>query len=135
MASFLSPLLADTQDRLILTNQRHQQVLADLLEPAFDSESRRRGLLGRDDLRERTAVIIAPCSSIHTFFMRFSIDVIFAARDGRIVKVCHGLRPWRLAVAWGAFAAIEMRAGSLATTDSRPGDYLRVAPVDAAITT
>jgi uncharacterized membrane protein (UPF0127 family) len=50
-------------------------------------------------------MVLAPCNSIHTFFMRFPIDVVFAARDGRVVKLRHAMPTGRLAFSWKAFAA------------------------------
>ena len=74
-------------------------------------------------------MVIAPTSAIHTFFMKFPIDVAFVARDGRVVKICAGLRTWRLAAAWRGYAAIEMAAGSFSQTGTRPGDLVRVTAV------
>jgi uncharacterized protein len=58
--------------------------------------------------------------------MRFPIDVAFVRRDGRIVKTVAGLRAWRLAASFQAFAAIELPAGTLASTGTRAGDDLRL---------
>ena len=44
---------------------------------------RRKGLLGRSGLEPASALIIAPCFSIHTMFMRFDIDAVFVDEDGR----------------------------------------------------
>jgi uncharacterized membrane protein (UPF0127 family) len=63
---------------------------------------------------------------VHTFGMRFSIDVIFAARDGRVMKIARDVSPRRLAVAWGAFAAIEMAAGEAARRDVAVGDIVEI---------
>jgi len=71
-------------------------------------------------------MIIAPTNAIHTFFMRFQIDVAFVTRDGRVLKIRHALRPWRMAAAWGAFAVIELSAGGLARADTQVGDRLIV---------
>src|SRR5436305_8787848 len=87
------------------------QILASHVELAINSESRRRGLLGRDRLDEGAALIIAPCSSIHTFFMRFAIDVIFADRDGLVLKTYADVGPRRIALRLGAFAVVELSAG------------------------
>ena len=64
-----------------------------MLETAFDSGTRRRGLLGRDDLAAGTAMVLAPCNAVHTCRMRFPIDVVFAARDGRVTRSCGGWPP------------------------------------------
>jgi uncharacterized membrane protein (UPF0127 family) len=111
---------------------RNGLILADHVEPAFDSPSRRRGLLGRKNLNKDAALIVAPCSAIHTLFIRFIIDVVFAARDGRVLKMYLALRPWRIGLAVGAFAAIELPAGTLSRCDVRLGDRLQVAPPQPA---
>jgi uncharacterized protein len=72
------------------------------------------------------ALAIAPCNAVHTFGMRFPIDVIYARRDGRVVAIRPRVRPYRVSAAWGAFAAIELPAGVLARTPLRVGDRLEV---------
>ena len=126
MGSFLSPLLDRPTGSWILRNVRTGRAVATTIEPAFDSESRRRGLLGRDGIDAGAALIIAPCSSIHMFFMRFAIDVVFADRGGRVVKACRNVRPWRVAVAWGAHAAIELPTGAIAASEIKFGDCLEL---------
>ena len=99
MAHFLTPLFAAPADTCPLVNERLGVALAARVSGAFDSRSRRRGVLGRDAMVSGTALAIAPCSAIHTFFMRFPIDVIFAYRDGVVLKVCRNVRRWRVAFA------------------------------------
>ncbi len=130
MASLLTPLL-DRPGAYLLRNTRTGTIVARHLEIAGDSASRRRGLLGRDGLDEGHALVIAPCNSIHMFFMRFAIDVLFVARDGRVVKCAHDVRPWRISIAWRAYAAIECPAGTLKRTDTRPGDLVTLEEVAA----
>lgn len=101
-------------------------MLATSVELAGDSRARKRGLLDRDHLPGDTALVIAPCSAVHTFGMRFSIDVIFAARDGRVLKIARDLEPRRFSAAWRAFAAIEMAAGEASRHGVNVGDYIAV---------
>lgn len=54
------------------------------------------GLMGKVNVPENEAVVFPKCNSIHTFFMRIPIDIIFVSRTGVVVKVCPELRPWRL---------------------------------------
>jgi uncharacterized membrane protein (UPF0127 family) len=110
----------------MLWNERSGRPLATHLEGAFDSGSRRRGLLGRDGLAEGAALIIAPCQAIHTFRMRFPIDVVFADRQGLVVGVRSNVGARRLAGAWRAFATIELPAGAARDADMRVGDRLVV---------
>ena len=126
MKSFLTPLLRADGPSLALTNTRHHRVVARTLLTAFDSKSRRTGLLKHDSLPEGSALIIAPCQAIHTFSMRFSIDVAFVSRDGVVLKVRHAVPPRRIAVSWRAFAVIELPVGALETSDTKPGDRLNV---------
>lgn len=125
--SFLAPLLsAGAREALALRNARTGAVLATTLEAALDSRSRRRGLLGRESLEPGHALLIAPCAAIHTFAMRFAIDVVFLRRDGRVRRVCRGVRPGRIAVAPGAYAVVELAAGALDDVDAAAGDPLEI---------
>ena len=126
MSSFLGPLLRRTQSQYGITNTRNNRVLARTVLTAFDSETRRRGLLGRDALADGSAMIIAPTSAIHTFAMRFSIDVMFVSKDGRVLKVRRDVKPRRIAAAWRAFAVVELPAGAIDRSDTRPGDQLQI---------
>ena len=92
---FLAPLLeADGRRRLYVEGS--SEPLATQVESAFDSASRKRGLLGRETMGNDEALVIAPCNGVHTFRMRFPIDVIYVARDGRIVKLHESMAPGRL---------------------------------------
>lgn len=126
MPSFLNNLVGARADEFLLINRQTKVVVATRLIPAFDSKSRRTGLLKHKTLEEGVAMLIAPSNSIHTFFMRFPIDVAFVAKDGRILKVKAGLRPWSLAASWRAHAVVEMAEGAIARVGVRPGDVLVV---------
>jgi uncharacterized membrane protein (UPF0127 family) len=126
MTSFLSPLLRSGASSFALTNTRHHRIVARTLLTAFDSKSRRTGLLDHDSLPEGSALIIAPTQAIHTFSMRFSIDVAFVARDGLVLKIRPAVPPRRIAVSLRAFAVVELPAGALEASDTKPGDRLQV---------
>jgi uncharacterized membrane protein (UPF0127 family) len=126
MGHFLAPLVERRGERFLLRNVDTGTIVATDVSGAFDSPSRRRGLLGRRDLPPATALVLAPCAGIHTCFMRFSIDVVFTRRDGSVVKVCRNIKPWRMAWAPGAFAVIEFPAR--ANLDVGPGHRLTIEP-------
>jgi uncharacterized protein len=107
-----------------LVNQRTDEALADRVEVAVTRRDRRKGLLGRDVFETSSALIIAPCFSIHTMFMRFDIDAVFVDDDGRAVKVVQGMMPWRIAVQPFAHAVVELPAGSLKDRSVDVGDRL-----------
>ena len=120
-------MLQAPEERFVLRHARRNSVVAARIEPAFDSASRRRGLLGRTAFAEGTALIIAPCSGIHTFFMRMTIDVVFVSRDGHVLKTYSRLPAWRIAFAFRAFAAIELPSGTVERSDTSRGDHLLLA--------
>jgi uncharacterized membrane protein (UPF0127 family) len=130
MASFLTPLLREPAVARRLVNVRTGQVVARELLTAFDSASRRKGLLGRDSLPEGAAMLIAPSNAVHTFFMRFPIDVAFLARDGRVLKVRHAVPARRMTAAIRAYAVAELPAGTLQRADVRAGDTLALHNAD-----
>jgi uncharacterized membrane protein (UPF0127 family) len=98
--------------------------LATRLEGAFDSTTRNRGLLGRDGLAPGTALVIAPSSAVHTFAMRFPIDLVFANREGVVVKTRIAVPKSRIAIALRGFAVIELAAGAIAGCGVQVGDRL-----------
>jgi uncharacterized membrane protein (UPF0127 family) len=124
MASWVSPMLREPDRRFRLTNARTGAVIADSVVGAFDSAARRRGLLGRDAMPPGEALIIAPSNAIHTFFMRFAIDVAFVARDGRVLKVRPRMKPWHLSAAFRAFSVVEVSAGVFGASSIGAGDKL-----------
>lgn len=123
MPSFLSPLLK-TPGQYQLRNERTGLILATHVLTAFDSKSRNTGLLRHDSLPEGHGLIIAPSNAVHTFFMRFSIDLAFVAKDGRVVKTRAAVPPWRLSGALRAFAVVELPVGTLDRTHTAAGDRL-----------
>jgi uncharacterized membrane protein (UPF0127 family) len=131
---FLEPLVKGGGASVGLYIDGSDTALATVVETAFDSRSRRKGLLGRSGLPVGAALAIAPCSAIHTFGMRFPIDVVFARRDGRVTKVRHAMSSGRMSVSVTAFAVIEMAAGAAARAGLKVGDHLvarRGAPMPA----
>jgi uncharacterized membrane protein (UPF0127 family) len=125
---FLEPLLESGAGGAVhtLRHERTGRTLAGTIELAQDSRTRTRGLLGRSGLADGSVLIIAPCNAIHTLFMRFTIDVIFADRQGRVVKLCRRLRPWRIGFGLGAFAALELAEGAIDRGDVKKGDQLTI---------
>jgi len=108
-----------------LINERTSMAVASIVELAVTRAARRRGLLGRDALDLSAGMMLAPCVSVHTAFMRFPIDVVFVDRDGVVRKIVRDLKPWRIAASPRAYAAIELAAGI--ERDIAPGDRLFLA--------
>ena len=85
-----------------------------------------RGLLGRSSLPVGEGLLIKPCGSVHMFFMRFAIDVVFLDRELSVVGVVPELRPWRMAGRRGAKVTLELAAGEAARRGIAPGMQLRL---------
>jgi uncharacterized membrane protein (UPF0127 family) len=88
--------------------------------------TRLRGLLGRAGLAPAEGMLIRPAGSVHTFFMRFPIDVVFLDRELRVVAVREAVRPWRAAGAKGARDALELPAGAATAAGLVEGVRLRL---------
>jgi uncharacterized membrane protein (UPF0127 family) len=86
--------------------------------------TRLRGLLGRRELSRGEGLLIRPGSSIHTWFMRFPIDVVFLDRELRVVRVAADVGPWRLRWGKGARQVLELAAGEAAARGIEAGDRL-----------
>jgi uncharacterized protein len=132
MQNFLTPLRGTSPRGLVLRNQRTGTVVASKLLPALDSETRRTGLLKHTSLPEGAAMLIAPSNAIHTFFMKFPIDVAFLRRNGEIVKITPAMPAWRISAAWGGYAVVEMAAGSFDRAGTKAGDVLVIGSAPAA---
>jgi uncharacterized membrane protein (UPF0127 family) len=126
VAHLLAALVRDPRGRFGLWNRRSGEALATRLIAAFDSETRRQGLLGRAGLGQGEGLVLAPCSSVHTAFMRFPLDLVFIDRDGRVLKVSPAVPPWRIRVHWRAFAVVELAAGAVARTSTTVGDTVEL---------
>jgi uncharacterized membrane protein (UPF0127 family) len=89
--------------------------------------ARMRGLLGRRSLPSGQGILLRPAASVHTFFMRFSIDVVFLDDELRVVGIASDLPPWRAAGKRGARAVLELPAGECARRGLQVGDTVRFA--------
>ena len=73
-----------------------EKIISNKVNLANDTASRMIGLLKSDGLDEGESLLIEPCNSIHTFFMKFNIDVLFLDKNFKVVKVFRDMPPWRI---------------------------------------
>jgi uncharacterized membrane protein (UPF0127 family) len=83
--------------------------------------SRAIGLLATRRLEDPCGLWIKPCNSIHTFWMRYPIDVLFLDKAGTVLRVVPEIRPWRIAGCRRAHTTLELRAGLAAALGLRAG--------------
>lgn len=88
---------------------------------------RLRGLLGTHEPPAQ-GLYITPCSSVHTMGMRYPIDLVFLARDGRVLRVAEAVPPWRVVGARGAYAVAEFAAGTVRPARVAMGEHLTWRP-------
>ena len=93
---------------------------------ATNSALRFRGLLGKKELPAGEGILLRPCASVHTMFMRFPIDVVFCDADLRVLAVAPAVPKWRLRGHRGAKVAIELPAGEAIRRSLAVGTPLRV---------
>ncbi|MFF0437662.1 DUF192 domain-containing protein [Streptomyces sp. NPDC004327] len=92
--------------------------------------ARRRGLLGRDGIDG--ALLITPTNSIHTFGMRFTLDIAYLDRSFTVLDVVT-MRPGRLGmVRWRGRHVLEAEGGAMAGWGLRRGVSVRVDPIPGA---
>lgn len=110
-------------DRVRVVNTSRGRVLATRVCVADRWWQRLRGLLGTSSLPPGEGMLLHPCPSVHTFGMRYPLDVAFLDRSGTVLAVYPALAPNRLTrIHRGATFALELAAGSLG--DTRPDDSL-----------
>jgi uncharacterized membrane protein (UPF0127 family) len=109
---------------LRISNLTRQVELAGSVDVADSGAKRRKGLLGRETLAAGEGLWIVPCEAIHTFGMRFPIDLLYLDRDKQVKKVRHGVPPWRLSACLSAHSVLELASGSIRRTQTKPGDRL-----------
>jgi uncharacterized membrane protein (UPF0127 family) len=104
-----------------------RKVIVAKVDAAASVRRRMRGLLGRSALDKGQALYLAPCRLVHTFFMRFPLDLVFVSKTMEVVRVARNVKPGR--VAWGGWASrsvFEMEAGWLPRGLVVPGDRLEL---------
>jgi uncharacterized membrane protein (UPF0127 family) len=117
--------------KLRVANQTRGRVLADRADIANTSATRRTGLLKHQGLEPGEGLWIAPCEGVHTFGMKFTIDVVFLSRKKQVLKTRPAMVKRRIAFSLRAYSVLELPAGTLAETGTVAGDQLEFEKYDA----
>ena len=95
-------------------NIETDEVILNHVEIADTFYKRFKGLMGRRRLEEGNGMKINPCNSIHCFFMKIPIDVLFVSKDHVVVKVISDMKPWKISpLVRGAQYVIEANGNEL----------------------
>ncbi|MDQ2899387.1 MAG: DUF192 domain-containing protein [Acidobacteriota bacterium] len=110
--------------KILVRNRTRDTVLASSAEMADTGAKRRVGLLKHASLEPGDGLWIVPCEAVHSFGMKFPIDVLFLDRSKRIRKTRVGMVPRRIAICIPAHSVLELPAGTIALTGTQSGDQL-----------
>jgi uncharacterized membrane protein (UPF0127 family) len=111
----------------VIQNWTRAAPIAEQIEVARGMLRRGLGLMGRHGWPSSDGLVLTGCNSIHTFFMRMPIDVVYLDRESRVLRADGAMPPWRLGpIVWKAKTVVELPAGTIARTGTKPGDLLQV---------
>lgn len=113
-----------------IVNLTRDTQLATSAELAGNAGNRRKGLLGRSSLPQGEGLWIVPCEAVHTFGMRFPIDLVYLDRRYRVVKTRSNVPAWRLSACIRAHSVVELPAGTIQESGTMPGDALSIEQED-----
>jgi hypothetical protein len=122
--SIVGKAQTNSDSRLKVFNRTRQTILGTSIEVANHGATRRKGLLGRSGISSGEGIWIVPCESVHTFWMKFPIDLVYLDRDKKVKKVRSDVAPWRLSACLSAHSVLEFASGTIYSTQTRPGDCL-----------
>ena len=109
-----------------LYNSTQNNLIADDVKIADNFISRTVGLISKKEILEPEGLLIKPCCSIHTFFMRFDIDVLFVNRKNEVIALCENVKPWRiLPIHPTSQYVVELSAGVISSKQILKGNILK----------
>ena len=112
---------------MTVTNETRQRTVADKAARAGSFLARGRGLMLTPPLPAGGGLVIEPCNSIHMFFMRYPLDILFLDKQGKVVFMYRGIKPWRLGrIVRGARLAIELPEGTIDASETQIGDTVSI---------
>ena len=112
-----------------LRNVTRNIVIGDSIDLADTSQKRTVGLLKHKELPPGEGLWIVPCEGVHTFFMKFAIDLVYIDKKQVVRKIVPNVGPWRLSMCLPAHSIVELPAGTIAPGSTCKGDQLAFEPV------
>jgi uncharacterized membrane protein (UPF0127 family) len=112
--------------KLRVRNLTKNTMLADRADIADTSLARKKGLLKHSGLAEGEGLWIVPCEGVHTFFMKFPIDVVFINKKRVVTKIRPNMVKSRLALSLRAHSTIELPVGTIEKSKTIVGDQLEL---------
>jgi uncharacterized membrane protein (UPF0127 family) len=110
---------------MIIKNSKGE-IVCENVKVADDMRSRMLGLMFTKDLNTNEGMLLAPCNSVHTFFMNYNLDLLFLDKKFRVVKTIYNMSPWKISgMYFKAYQVLEMKAGNL-KANIQMGEQLEV---------
>lgn len=107
-------------------NSTQNDLIADNVKVADNFFSRSIGLLSKKSLSEGEGLIIKPCCSIHTFFMKFNIDVLFINKKNKVIALYEKVNPWNvLPIHITSYYVIELPSGTISKKNIDKGSLIK----------
>ena len=119
-----SESLRNLAQKLKVTNSTRGTLVTDRAAIADTSATRRTGLLKHTKLDPGDGLWIAPCEGVHTFAMKFAIDVVYLNKAKKVLKVRPNMPKSRLSLCLSAHSVLELPAGMAEATQTVKGDQL-----------
>lgn len=102
--------------------KRTGEVISKETKIARDIYSKTMGLMFKKEMSGFDGLLIEACNSIHTFFCRFDLDILFLSKENKVVRIYRSLRPWRMTtLSFKTTKVLELNGGTL-TEDLKIGD-------------
>ena len=112
---------------MTIENVTRGSTLATQARRADNFVTRARGLMMAPPLPDGGGLVIEPCNSIHMFFMRYPLDIVFLGKGGEVVFMYKGIKPWRMGrLVRGARLAIELPEGAIERSGTQVGDRIEM---------
>lgn len=106
-------------------NSTQNNLIAQDVKVAKSFFTRSIGLISRKSISEAEALIIKPCCSVHTFFMKFDIDVLFVNKKNEVIALYERVKPWKiLPIHAGSHYVIELKSGQITNKNINKGDII-----------
>jgi len=119
--------LSNINESLVaIRNTTRETTIGDRVEIAGSNVKRSKGLLGKKGLEPGEGMWIVPCEAVHTFFMRFPIDLIYLDKKNRVRKIRSAVPAWRISACMSAHSVLELPAGTIRESKTEQGDVLEV---------
>ncbi len=116
---------------MVLVNVTRKTVLSDRCHFANTVLKRMVGLLNRRKFARGEGLLLDRCYGVHTFGMRFPIDVLFLDKDLRVIRAVKALPPYRTSIVKKAVYVLELPVGALEDTHTEEGDQIQIRTAQA----